>query len=78
MVGRASAVDASLSWERRSYIVCSLTWGWPLARCIGVARSSLHGEGAGVGGVGNGGGVWWPGGDFAACGWALDGGGDSL
>ena len=30
-------------------------------RGIGVAGSALHGEGAGVGGVGNGGGVWWPG-----------------
>lgn len=38
-----------------------MTWRWPSAGGIGVAGSALHGEGAGVGGVDNGGGVWWPG-----------------
>ena len=42
-------------------LVGRVTWRWPSAGGIGVAGSALHGEGAGVGGVGNGGGVWWPG-----------------
>ena len=60
----ASAVEASLSWKRRSYIVLSLTWRWPSASCFGVAGSALHGEGddVGSGGVGNRGVhtvAWW-------------------
>ena len=61
-------VSASLSWERRSYIVQS-------ARRIGVPGSALHGEGAGVGGVGNGGGVCWPCGALTAGGWGFACGG---
>ena len=79
VIDRASAVDISMTWER-SYIVSSLTWRWPSARCIGVAGPTLYEEaGAGVGGVGNDGSVQWPGGALNAyVVGVLDGGGDSL